>query len=189
MGKQARLFLLPDDYGDVQSAIERYGRARFLPDPLPGQAVSSIDSLFLGLEQMGKVNLTVFIAREQDLERVKTKFVPGQGYYVVDDLKSPVVEFTRCYFTGSLLRQGRIYFRTGSGPANESADNDFARWANSILKGVIKDLEKEDIGGGVYLSKRVRKWIDSKRAGWRRSGFELVAESGRKRSDQAQVRP
>ena len=171
MSKQVRLFLLPDDYPDVQRAIESCGPARYLPDPVPGHAPTTISSLAIAASEMGKTNLTVFIVREQDLPNVKTKFVPGQGYYVVDDLTSPVIEFMRSYFTGSLLRSGRLYHRASGSSEAASA---FPKWADAVLAAVKKTLRRVEVGGGVYLSERVITWKESRNAAWHRGGQELV---------------
>jgi hypothetical protein len=168
VGKQTSLFLLPDDYSELQTAIESCGPAAFLPDPLPGDGLTTIKSIALSSEEMGKVNLRVFVARTADLGKIKLRSIPNLAIHAVNEQESPVIEFVRCYYTGTLLRRGRVYVGT-------DANSDFREWARAVFKALSKLLTRDRIGGGVYMSRRVVDWKRSRRAEWKRDGFELIA--------------
>jgi hypothetical protein len=121
---------------------------------------------------MGKVNLRLAIARPESLGEIHLRRIPEQGYFLIE-LGSPVIEFDRCYFDGTILRRGRIYFRTG--PGLEPA---FVQWANKVLRSVRSELIKDSALGPHYYGPAARDWLlrtgAQERIGWN----ELVAGPG-----------
>ena len=51
-----------------------------------------------------------YFAMRRDLERIKFRHIPAQGYWIVDDDKSPVIEFSRSIWDGKNIRRGRIRY-------------------------------------------------------------------------------
>jgi hypothetical protein len=164
------MFVLPGDYPELEERIKGVGHVTFVPRR--GHAankVATTTNLSLPANKMGKEDLTVYLVRTRDLDRVRTIHVPTQNTYVVDPTSSPVVEFHRCYFTGSLLREGRVYFRA-------SDQKDFTAWASRILETARRALRKQDVkGNSVYISGRVALWISEVGARWAKDGAELIA--------------
>ncbi len=80
--------------------------------------------------------LFTYLVRRVDLDSVLTKHVPTQGYWIIDELRSPVIEITRCYYDGQLLRRGRFYYNDAyyddaGQPCGKSPG--FSDWAKKVL--------------------------------------------------------
>lgn len=92
--------------------------------------------------------LYYFLVLPEDLERVVMRHVPAQGYWTVDVIKSPVVEFNRCFTRGRLLRRGRLYYVDryyGSDDALLDKSEAFRKWAKSLLATTKKSLKKQGL--------------------------------------------
>jgi hypothetical protein len=163
------MFLLPDDYPELEKRIKAVGDVAFVPRRgHTADRVVTTTTLSLPPEKMGKEDLTVYLARSEDLNHVRTVHVPSQNTFVVDPTSSPVVEFHRCYFSGSLLREGRVYFQ-------EHDQKGFATWASRILESVRRGLRRQIVErNAVYISERVAIWISEVGAHWAKDGAELV---------------
>lgn len=88
--------------------------------PLPQESLVLIPSLY-PIEQ-GEW-LTRFVTTRDLLDEVKTKFVPNKGYWLIDELLSPVIEVGRCYVTEKAIRRGRLYL-IGSYTGNDGNEVD-----------------------------------------------------------------
>jgi hypothetical protein len=60
---------------------------------------------------------SMFLAREADLGLIRIELVEQQGYYLIDFLRSPVIEWSPGYdlATGHRSGRGRLWFPTGTG--------------------------------------------------------------------------
>ena len=74
--------------------------------------------------------------RKGDIELVQMKEVPTQGYWRIDENRSPVVELTKSFIAPGLIRRGRLYYTEAyfdqSGTATAKGPK-FLRWAESLL--------------------------------------------------------
>jgi hypothetical protein len=114
----------------------------------------------LDLEEAGQRWLYYYLVRRSDLVNVITEHVPAQGYWTVDVLRSPAVEFESCYFDGKLLRRGRVYYTDGYYGADKAwvaKPPDFLVWAKAVLKVTRKSLHKD---GADYIGRDAKAWIE-----------------------------
>lgn len=110
------------------------------------------------IKEFGKEDLKIFLVRQDDVGSVGALTAPNRTELFVDDLRSPVVEFSRCYFDGRLLRRGRLYFA-------ESYYNEqnqlvrkpqaFVSWGRQLISEVTRSLERR--ADGDYVSARARE--------------------------------
>ena len=122
------------------------------------------------VEHMGKTPLTLYLARPADVGAVAFREVAEQGYWTVDDLRSPVVELTRCYFDGKMLRSGRLFYETGyygGDGAWVDKPKAFLAWAEALLGAARKALRREP-RLDAYLGPEARELHD-------RNAVELVS--------------
>lgn len=95
----------------------------------------------------GRDDLTVFLARTAPVTAVLTRPVPAQGYWVVDGLRSPVIEVSRCFVSAEGIRPGRLYYTDGyygeDGLWIEKPDL-FRKWAATVLQTARKFFRRSD---------------------------------------------
>ena len=95
---------------------------------------------------------TIYLCPPKRCSEVKLLFAKDRGLYYVDQMRSPVVEFVRCYHKDNLLRRGRFYFFTSSyedGTITKK-DQDFIRWGSAILRITKNILSLEKTTGDYY---------------------------------------
>jgi len=85
--------------------------------------------------------------------------VPTQGYWTVDVLRSPVVQFRGCYFDGKIPRRGRVYYVDGFYAENDEwveKPESFRAWAKAVLKAAKKGLKRQDSD---YIGPEASEWL------------------------------
>jgi hypothetical protein len=87
--------------------------------------------------------------------------VPAQGYWTVDGLRSPVIEFQRSFFDGKSLRRGRAYVvEKYYGPNDVLVEKPeaFRTWARSVLGTIKKELHRH---GPDFIGSDAKVWLSS----------------------------
>jgi hypothetical protein len=109
----------------------------------------------------GKRWLFFYMVRSEDLQSVVMRNIPAQGRWTVDVLRSPVIELSRSFFDGEILRRGRLYVVDGFFDSNErwvEKGDSFRQWAGLILSATRKRLTKYKTD---YIGPSARRWLDS----------------------------
>src|SRR3954463_7765171 len=105
MGHQIALYLSLQDARDLERELLQPEEDVILKDrsrgPYPN-CVSSTD-----LVEEGNRWYFFYFAKRADLDLIVTREVPTQGYWTVNELYSPVIEFGLGRFDGEVLRSGR----------------------------------------------------------------------------------
>jgi hypothetical protein len=135
VSQQARLFLTSRDIRGLEATFRGCGELRVLAYRSSGPRPSQL----LTMTPTGEPDewLTVFLCRPQDLGKIELREVPEQKYWTVDQMRSPVIEFSRSYHNEGIIRAGRIYFDT-AGPAREDAD--LLKWGVALVKSARRTL-------------------------------------------------
>lgn len=157
MGHQVNFHAAPQDIGDIEAAIRKLEPMAVLHDRSPEARPRVLPSL--RFEEDGQPLLFYFLVRESDLSQVVTRHVPAQGYWSVDGLRSPVIEFNSCYFDGRVLRRGRVYYVDGFYGEDDvwvDKQQSFRTWANAVLKATKKCLRKR---GSDYIGPAAAEWL------------------------------
>ena len=139
MGHQVNFFLLPSDLPTIEDAIRKTGDVCFLSDRTPTAEPTGLETLALDLTDTGGFPLHAYVARREDLGNVTMRHVPAQGYWLIDSTRSPVIELDRCFFDGSVLKRGRMYFATDLRFLPELPDPDFVKWGDRVLNRLRKN--------------------------------------------------
>jgi hypothetical protein len=158
MGHQVNFYATPADITELQLRISEIEPMRVLhsrsatPEPreLPG----------LNFTEGGQPLLFYFLVRASDLVHVATRHVPAQGYWTVDDLRSPVVEFSSCYFDGTILRRGRVYYVDGFYGVDDAwveKSEIFQSWAKNVLRTTRNFMRKHETD---YIGKDALAWVE-----------------------------
>jgi len=97
------------------------------------------------IERMGQERLTVFLVRPADLGAVKLNTLHDSPPTTIDDLRSPVVEFARCYRDAKGLGRGRLYAVAAYYEDDRlvSKDITFTRWATALMAVARRTLAKD----------------------------------------------
>ena len=134
MGHQILFYLADKDILGLKDNILEANQTVILLSRSRGPFSESVPSI--DLITNGKRQYFFYLVREVDLDSVITKEVPGQGYWTIDDLCSPVIELTLGRIEKDVIRRGRLYYNdnyydsTGK-LVNKSSD--FLKWANRIF--------------------------------------------------------
>lgn len=113
------------------------------------------------LEEAGRRWLFFGLLKREHLGALKMCHVPAQGYWSIDVVKSPIVEFDRCFFDGHVLRRGRLYFVDGYYDAHGSwveKEESFRKWAKSLVASTRDRLLRHN---GDYVGPEARSLLDS----------------------------
>jgi hypothetical protein len=160
MGHQVNFFMLPSDLSIAERAIQSAGDVAFLEDRSKTAEPKELHTITFEPGDTGKRSLRAYIVRDSDRGLVKTRFIEQQGYWVIDSLDSPVIEFDRCYFDGVVLRRGRAYFASDLRFRPRLPSTDFVKWGDRILLRLKKQLIRApSISSYVYASAGALEWI------------------------------
>ena len=144
MGHQVNFYMLPDDLAEFEQMLQRQSGVVFLNAWFSTPAVERLPAL--AIPEMGKTQLMVYLAREADVPYIHTTAIRSQQHWIVDEGRSPVVEFTRCYYDGKMIRRGRLYFNTrfyDEAGHWVGKPHDFVRWADGLLRWIRKHYRKD----------------------------------------------
>jgi hypothetical protein len=143
VGRQIQLYLTPADLADFETSLR--SRIEFVALEYRSNAPRPSVTPTFQVAEMGKTWLTLFLARPADLDALEFHEVPAQKYWTLDVLKQPVVEFSRPYFNGTLIRRGRLYYETGDYDSHGSwvdKPKPFLEWAEKLFRAARKVLRR-----------------------------------------------
>jgi hypothetical protein len=79
------------------------------------------------------------------------RYVSAQGYWTIDVLQSPVIEFDKSFFDGRILKPGRVYYQSQFFDDSEELlvkPELFLKWSKSVINSLRKSLVKN--GSSIY---------------------------------------
>lgn len=120
MGKQFSFYLTPQDSFSLKKHLREIPNVLFLADetkePKP---VEFSELVFSKIED----ETMLYLVHCANLNNICFHSIENLGIWTIDSLRSPVIEFSNCYFDGKTLGAGRMYYTTGY------YEND-GRWTN-----------------------------------------------------------
>lgn len=135
MGHQISFFLSPNDTLEIERELLSIGEGVILHSRSRGPYPRIIDST--DLIEDGHQWLFFCFARSVDLDFLVNEEIRTQGYWSINTIKSPVIEFTRSFFDGRVLKTGRLYcdnfYYDESTNLVRRKSQDFSDWAKRIL--------------------------------------------------------
>lgn len=163
MAVQMSFYLTQDDHAEVERVMsskihwEAYHRRVFDGSP------KRIDTTVV--QNMGSENLGIVVGPRGCLESLIFNRIRNQEYETMDILRSPVIEFSRCFEDkeNRVFRKGRLYFDSGYYHQNcwVEKDDSIKKWVRSFFRYFKAQMTKREDGyyyGPMALG-RVGEWI------------------------------
>jgi hypothetical protein len=158
MGKQVNFYLIPDEIAQLEEKL------RALKEPfviIHNRSSNSEPRILSNLNFIEDDHrwLFYYLVRKDDYASILMRNVPEQNYWVIDNLRSPVIEFNSCFYDGSILRRGRLYYiESYYGIDDElvAKPEPFRKWAKSVLSLTKKNLEKFN---NDYIGEKTKHWV------------------------------
>ena len=163
--KQITFYLFPSDLTKVDLLFEELGNVRILGLPMPQKKLRILKRI--GVADFHEKNwVKTYLVMDSQLSQVILHDVEAQDYDLIDDLRSPVIEFIRPYFDveKNLLRRGRLYFKNGYWNENREwvrKNEAFLDWANLLFKRFRKVFRSSQLEGfrSDWISPDVENWV------------------------------
>lgn len=161
MGKQINFYMTPEDICDLENLIFNIEETIILSDRSNNFLPRISNSLTC--DEYGQMQLFYYLARKKDLENIFMKHVSEQNYWAIDAVRSPVIEYTGCFYDGRILAPGRIYYidkyYSDSGEIIEKS-HDFKIWAKSVFRQTRKVLLKQE-GNFRFIGKKAKALLEA----------------------------
>lgn len=157
MGHQVNFYLCPTDLRSIECTLREVGPLTILHSRSSNPKPRNVESL--ELNENGQLWLYFYLVRPEDIRSVTMTHIPAQAYWTVDVLRSPVVEFNRCFFDEIVLRRGRLYYIDkfyGSDGTTLEKPMEFVTWAKSLLLTTKKALKRH---GSDYIGPDAKEWL------------------------------
>jgi hypothetical protein len=157
VGKQVTFLLLPGDLIALETKIALLEPFVVLHSRSPSSEPKKLSAM--GPGQSNEDWLHLFLVRPDDLRNVVSQHVRAQGYWTVDPLLSPVIEFQRCFFDGSQIRRGRAYLNETFYDSNRTLvrkSEAFLYWARNVLDVIRRGLTRQ---GSDYIGSEAKIWL------------------------------
>jgi hypothetical protein len=145
MGRQIHFYMLPEDRIEFLRVVQEHGS-------ITGVLRDS-DSPQVGptAEDVGD-DKTLCLWNRKLLPNLKRKWIPDPGYYRLDTLKEPILEFTPS-FTATwegkpALGQGRLF---GNFEPYLGKPEDFEKWYESLVHWIRQHYQKNPASTGGYI--------------------------------------
>lgn len=158
MGRQIQIYLALEDIDSFEVALKERGVV-FVSQSSPNSRVQVLHTCKRGVA--GGVRTSGYLARQEDLKSITLNYVSSKVGWVVDDLRSPVVQFDGGFFDARTLRPGRLFYDTGYyNDRGEWVDkpSQFSKWADSILR-AAKKLIRRDPVLDAYVGSHAAEWL------------------------------
>jgi hypothetical protein len=152
MGRQITFRMEEDDLARFVSKLENDG-VLLLPYRHRGPEIERL--MRIGDRREG----LVWLVRPSDADFVRLRHVATQGYWVVDQIRSPVVEFSPGGASGEGLKPGRLHFNAGYFDDDGNRvdfPTGFVEWADGLLAWIRKSFRRNS-ANGIYEGPGVQK--------------------------------
>jgi hypothetical protein len=156
VGHQVNFYATPTDIEKMEEGLRNLEPMIVLHSRSTSAAPRVLRSLILSEE--ARPWLYFFLVREGDLGEVVTRQIPSQGYWSIDVVRSPVVEFSSGNLERKALRRGRVYYIEGfygEGEVWIEKSEDFRKWAKSVVSFMKSALKKQ---GTEYAGSDALAW-------------------------------
>jgi hypothetical protein len=140
IGRQSSLLLTNHDLIDIEEVLRRRGDVQFLADePAKGdRALEQLETLIV--PEPGKTPLTCYLAPTSEFTLRVERLNDVKVHIPVD--RSEIIEFSRPYYPGEVMRHGRVYYTPIFFDAGEFHDKNpaFVKWAERVVAAIRRSL-------------------------------------------------
>lgn len=159
MSHQVNFYLTPTDVAVLEKRLQGIEPLLILLNKSENCHPFVLNSMDYVLH--GKPWLYFYLVRPEDFGAVAMRHVPAQGYWTVDVMKSPVIEFNKSFFDNKTLRRGRLYYMDSyynSDGLLQNKSEAFRNWAKKVFAFVRKGSHKV---GAEYVGKDANAWLET----------------------------
>jgi len=151
VGRQVNFFLDRRDLDGFEAFFWSSEDVVALCQPTPSADLVTAGSLRPEAENQLRPWPSMFLARDVDLDLVLVRLVKQQSYYLIDTLRSPVIEWSPAYepVTGHRGGRGRLWFPTGYWNEDRvyvEMPRGFLRWGDRLLRWVRRNWKQGPSG-------------------------------------------
>jgi len=138
---QLNFFLTDNDQAELLENLDPLGTFVYVESLSRDGSLGILESA--EIKRMGTDGLKIFISLAKYVNEIILKQSSTATF--VDDLRSPVVEFSRCYQDDQLVRRGRFYFAKSyfDRRAQVDKDQEFLEWGNSLVSRTRRLLKRD----------------------------------------------
>jgi len=161
MGPQLKVLLLPEDVASLEIGLAPLD-PKWIPYGLQSSRLTTIPTA--KLQHSGKEDLKLYLAREEDLNLIRIRSLGDSSGWTVDSLRSPVVEFSRCFFDGVTLVAGRFFYDLAfldQGGSCIHKEAGFLTWAEHVFRVLRKTLCRHTTFDA-YVGPYAKEWLKGK---------------------------
>jgi hypothetical protein len=140
--RQVTFFLTPKDQAELLSKLDPSGQFVYLASHYSNGQMQILQTPVV--QQMGQEALTIYIARTDDLDTIVS--TGREQFLSIDVLRSPVIEFSRCYMGERHMSDGRFYVVNSYFDQHGQIarkDDGFLRWAERLVSKTRRSLTKD----------------------------------------------
>jgi hypothetical protein len=146
MGRQTHFYMLPKDRSEFLGVIQEHDSTTVVLRDSDSSQVEAIG------EDVG-ADKTLSLWNRKLLPNLERKWIPDPGYYRVDSLKAPILEFTPSFaatWEGKpALGQGRLF---GNFEPYLGKSEEFEKWYESLVHWIRQHYRKNPASTGGYVS-------------------------------------
>ena len=162
MGRQINFFMTSEDEKDFLD----FARSTCNLTVLPYTSKESVFKPLVSLPPLKsqKFWMNAWLVNMDITHNVVTRFIPQQGYYLVDEVASDVLEFSRSIPFDDRLNRGRIWaefcshFDDSTGQWVKK-DEELVKWFEKLARWIRKNFKKEDYL--IYIGLGAQELLDS----------------------------
>jgi hypothetical protein len=157
MGHQINYHLASADIIELEKRLRKIQPLTILHSRSPSAKPRIVESF--DVVENGKPWPHLFLVRSEDISDVLLEEVRAQGYWAVDELRSPVIQLNKGFLEAQVLRSGRLYYVDGFwGPDKTWVEKPepFRKWAKSVLSATKKMLKRRDM---YYIGPAAEAWL------------------------------
>lgn len=154
MGRQINFYMLPEDEKEFISDVLQRKDVVMIAEPFESKFPNIISSLPEPFSKPFWHSIYFWTING----KLETKYIEKQGYFLIDSLTSPVIEFSRSFMRDNLLVRGRIRAQLQYWKSNEivSKGKEFENWFNAIARWIRKHYQK--ISELEYIGPHALEW-------------------------------
>jgi hypothetical protein len=145
VGKQIRFFMTREDEGVFIGFVRSTGNIAILPYTSPSPSFPPVGKL--PEPSSTKFWADFWLHNRDTSPEPATDFLSQQGYYVIDESRSEVIEFSRTVQEGSVLRPGRLWvefkFLDETGIKLLPKGAEFKNWYESLARWIRRNYSRE----------------------------------------------
>lgn len=146
--------MLPADRNEFLRAIQEY-------DPISLILMDSDSIQVEPLAEDAATDKTVCLWNRKLLPKLERKWIPDPGYYRVDTLKAPILEFTPSFAAAwegkPALGQGRLF---GNFEPYLRKPEEFTQWYEKLVCWIRRCYQKNPASGGGYVGPAAYKFYE-----------------------------